>query len=376
MSSLPTTQKAVALPAKRTPLTQISSPVVPPAAGQILVKVHWTASTPLDLHRADGGLLIPSYPSLMGSGGAAGTVVQLGPSGDLKGLKVGDQVMVFAFHGGAEANHQEYITIPAYLASRIPGSLSMEQAVTIPVNLVTAFHTITKDLELELPWPIPQGGWRPAAADEPILVWGGSSSVGIFVIQVLRHWGYGNILVTASSRHHEYLKSIGATAVWDYTKPGVEASILDHVKGRGEPQIPSIIDCIGSVKGTLEPLSKIAQKGSKVAIMLPVIIKDATEDQEPEYEMDVSKVLVGQWAEGVIPRGVRTHFYLQNDFFKEHLQPEIIPALVEQGVVHPNNYRVVEGKDLVERAQNALDLLRARAVSGERLIFRIAEEGN
>uniref|UniRef100_A0A0B7JSC6 Enoyl reductase (ER) domain-containing protein n=2 Tax=Bionectria ochroleuca TaxID=29856 RepID=A0A0B7JSC6_BIOOC len=321
MSSLPTTQKAVALPAKRTPLIQISSPVVPPAAGQILVKV--------------------------------------GPSGDLKGLKVGDKVMVFAFHGGSEANHQEYITIPAYLASRIPKSLSMEQAVTIPVNLVTAFHTITKDLDLELPWPIPQGG-----------------SVGIFAIQVLRHWGYTNILVTASSRHHEYLKSIGATAVWDYTKPGVEAAILDHVKRRGEPQIPSIIDCIGSVKGTLEPLSKIAQKGTKVAIMLPVIIKDATVDEEPEYEMDVSKVLVGQWAEGVIPRGVRTHFYLQNEFFKEHLQPEIIPALVEQGVVHPNNYRVVEGKDLVERAQNALDLLRARAVSGERLIFRIAEEGN
>ncbi|VUC22421.1 unnamed protein product [Clonostachys rosea] len=376
MSSLPTTQKAVALPAKRTPLTQISSPVVPPAAGQILVKVQWTASTPLDLHRADGGLLIPEYPSLMGSGGAAGTVVQLGPSGDLKGLQIGDKVMVFAFHGGQEANHQEYITIPAYLASKIPKSLSMEQAVTIPVNLVTAFHTITKDLDLELPWPIPQGGWKPSAADEPILIWGGSSSVGIFVIQVLRHWGYTNILVTASSRHHEYLKSIGATAMWDYTKPGVEASILDHVKGRGEPQIPSIIDCIGSIKGTLEPLSKIAQRGSKVAIMLPVIIKDATEDEEPEYEMDVSKVLVGQWAEGVIPRGVRTHFYLQNEFFKEHLQPEIIPALVEQGVVHPNKYRVVEGKDMVERAQNALDLLRARAVSGERLIFRIAEAGN
>jgi NADPH:quinone reductase-like Zn-dependent oxidoreductase len=374
MSTLPSFQKAVALPAKRTPLIELSTPVHPPAAGEVVVHVQWTASSPLDLHRADGGLLIPSYPSLQGGGGAAGIIAAVGSSGDLKGLKVGDRVSAFAFHGDKEANQQEYITIPAYLASKIPEGITLQAAVTVPVNLVTVFHSVTADLELELPWPIPHN-WKPKAATKPILVWGASSSVGIFAIQVLRHWGYTKVLAVSSGKHHKYLKSLGATECFDYTKPDVVNAILDYVKDEEEPKVPYILDCIGSLHGTLEPLAKIAQKGSRVAVMLPVIVKDATEDEEPEYEMDVSKCLVGKWADGAIVLGVRTHFYLQNEFFKERLQPEILPALLSQGIITPNNQRVVEGATLVERAQNALSLLRSKAVSGEKLVYRVSEQG-
>lgn len=63
----------------------------------------------------------------------------------------------------------------------------------------------------------------------------------------------------------------------------------------------------------------------------------------------------------------------QNEFFKDHLQPEIIPAVLEQGIVQPLKQRIVEGDTLLERATNALNLLRNRAVSGERLVWRVAE---
>ncbi|KAF9096260.1 hypothetical protein BGX27_001139 [Mortierella sp. AM989] len=372
MSTLPSTQKAVALLAKRTPLAEVSTPVHPPAAGEVVVHVQWTASSPLDLHFSDGGLLISSYPALQGSGGVAGTVVAIGSGGDLKGLQIGDHVSAFAFHGGKEANQQEYITIPAYLASKIPEGMPLQAAVTVPVNLVTVFHTVTADLELQLPWPIPQN-WQPEAANKPILVWGASSSVGIFAIQVLRHWGYTKILAVSSGKHHNYLKSLGATVCFDYTKPDVVDNILDYLKDAEEPKAPYILDCIGSLNGTLKPLSKIAQRGSRVAVMLPVIVKDATEEEEPVYEMDVSKCLPGEWADGTIVRGVRTHFYLQNEFFKERLQPEILPTLLAQGVIKPNNQRIVEGATLVERAQNALSLLRSKAVSGEKLVYKVSE---
>ncbi|KAI8684016.1 PKS-ER domain-containing protein [Fusarium keratoplasticum] len=370
--SIPSTQQAVVLPAKRTPLSSLTVPVYPPAPGEVLVRVHWTASTPLDLHRADGGLLISEYPALMGNGGAAGIVVAVGDGGDLKGLKVGDRVSAFAFHGGKESNHQEYITIPAYLASKIPENLSFEEAVTVPVNLVTVFHSATADLNLELPWPIPEG-YTPKKADEPILIWGAASSVGIFAVQVFHHWGYKNILAVASGKHHEYLRGIGATQCFDYRKGDVVDQILKYAGDRSEPKLPYILDCIGSLDGTLKPLTKIAQRGSIVAVMLPVILKDATVEEEPEYEMDASKVLVGEWAEGVNVRGVRTHFYLSNQFFKENMQPEIIPALLRDGVVSPNKYRVVEGATAVERAQKAVDILRNKEVSGEKLVWRIAD---
>lgn len=309
MASLPTTQKAVALPAKRTPFVELTTPVHPPASGEVVIRVQWTASTPLDLHFADGGLLISDYPFLMGNGGAAGVIAAVGSDGDLKGLQVGDKVMSFAFHGGKEANNQEYITVPAYLVSKVPACLSLQEAVTVPPNLVTVIHAATKDLELELPWPIPEN-WSPKAANKPILIWGAASSVGIFAIQVYRHWGYKNLLAVASGKHHEYLKSIGATETFDYRQGDVVEKILAYVKDEAEPKIPSILDCIGSLEGTLRPLLKIAQKGSIVAPMLPIILKDATEESEPEYEMDASKCFVGEWAEGVSVRGVRTHFYL------------------------------------------------------------------
>lgn len=47
---------------------------------------------------------------------------------------------------------------------------------------------------------------------------------------------------------------------------------------------------------------------ARVAIMLPVVVRDAADDVEPEYEMDAGAV-VG-WREGVEVYGVRTHFYL------------------------------------------------------------------
>ncbi|KAH7197614.1 chaperonin 10-like protein [Fusarium flagelliforme] len=371
-TSIPSTQQAVVLPAKRKPFTSQTVPVHPPAPGEVLVRVAWTSSTPLDLHRADGGLLIPEYPSQMGNGGAAGRVVAVGDGGDLKGLDVGDRIVAFAFHGGKEANHQEYITIPAYLASKIPDGISYQEAVTVSVNLVTVFHTVTADLKLELPWPVPEN-YIPKQADSPILIWGASSSVGIYALQVLKHWGFKNLIAVASEKQHDYLRSIGATQTFDYRRADVVEQILNSFENKPEPKLPYIIDCIGSLNGTLKPLTRIAQPGSIVAVMLPVILKDATVEEEPEYEMDISKVLVGEWADDVEVRGVRTHFYLSNEFFKERLQPEIVPKLLRDGVIKPNRYRVVEGSSAVERAQKAVDILRNKEVSGERLVWRLAE---
>lgn len=55
------------------------------------------------------------------------------------------------------------------------------------------------------------------------------------------------------------------------------------------------------------------------------------------------------------------------------MQCEIIPSLLEQKVVRPNPQRIVEGDTLLERAQDAIVLLRNKAVSGERLVWRVSE---
>ena len=65
---------------------------------------------------------------------------------------------------------------------------------------------------------------------------------------------------------------------------------------------------------------------------------------------------------------------MQDPEYKEKMQSEIVPQLLAQNIIQPNKQRIVEGATMLERAQNALDLLRNKAVSGERLVWRIAEQ--
>lgn len=69
-----------------------------------------------------------------------------------------------------------------------------------------------------------------------------------------------------------------------------------------------------------------------------------------------------------------TDLKFQNGFFRDHLQSEIMPAMLAQGVVKPNKQRIVEGKTLLERAENAMTSLRRKEASGERLVWRIRDE--
>jgi len=328
---VPTTHAAVVITAPRAPLGLMERETRAPEAGEVVVHVEWTSSTPLDLHQADGGLLV-SPPAVCGSS-FAGTVVQRGPppppgtpSYSTADVRVGEKVFGMAWRNQTEKCHQTYITIPTFILGRIPKNLSPQEAVTAPANLITALHTITKDLGLPLPWPVPQG-WTPPAEvrDAPVVVWGAASSVGQYVLQVLRHWGYEHGIAVASSKHHGELERIGAAACFDYRDTDVADKILAHVgsASAAKLRVPFIIDCIGSIDGTLRRLTQVAEAGTKVAIMLPVIVRDATKEVAPEYEMDVSKCLTGEWRDGVELRGVRTHFYTD-------VSPSLTPPLFQK----------------------------------------------
>lgn len=47
---------------------------------------------------------------------------------------------------------------------------------------------------------------------------------------------------------------------------------------------------------------------------------------------------------------------------------------MKEGIVKPNRYLLVEGKTMLERAERALDLLRRKVPSAERLVWRINDE--
>lgn len=50
-----------------------------------------------------------------------------------------------------------------------------------------------------------------------------------------------------------------------------------------------------------------------------------------------------------------------------------MPAMLAEGIIKPTKQKLVEGPTLLARAQKAMDLLRRKEVSGERLVWRVAE---
>lgn len=48
-------------------------------------------------------------------------------------------------------------------------------------------------------------------------------------------------------------------------------------------------------------------------------------------------------------------------------------TMLKEGIVEPNPQKIIEGKTLLERGQRALEALRRKEASGERLVWRVAD---
>jgi hypothetical protein len=64
---------------------------------------------------------------------------------------------------------------------------------------------------------------------------------------------------------------------------------------------------------------------------------------------------------------------MQIEFFKKHLQPDIMPAMLKDGIVTPQKQGMVEGATLLERVQKAMDMLRRKEASIERRLWRVSD---
>lgn len=109
------THAAIATVGVKAPLGVIQVSTLKPTGEQVRIRVEWTASTPLDLHQNDGGLMV-KHPQVLGDG-TAGTVVEVGPG--VKRLQVGDKVFGFTWRSQAEKAHQEFCTAEEWLLAKV-----------------------------------------------------------------------------------------------------------------------------------------------------------------------------------------------------------------------------------------------------------------
>ncbi|KAL1847665.1 hypothetical protein VTK73DRAFT_10300 [Phialemonium thermophilum] len=245
-------------------------PIPKPNADEVVVRNHALALNPVDWKKQSWGYAIDSYPEILGSD-IAGIVADVGSS--VTKFKKGDRVLAWTssrfigrIDGGA---FQTYSVARETVTSPLPDNLSFEQGAVVPLGILTAAAALFDSLGIPAP-PTSSSSSPAAAKDGVLLVSGGSSSVGSNGVQLGRRLGL-TVIATASKQHHEYVRSLGATAVVDYHSPTVVEDLAAAVAQTGKPLV-HVYDAISeasSLKPIVALLDKAGAKDAKLAVVLP-----------------------------------------------------------------------------------------------------------
>lgn len=118
-------------------------------------------------------------------------------------------------------------------------------------------------MKLPLPTVFPASE-SPPESETPILVYGAGSSSAQYIIQLLKFAGYKRIIATASPRHHDYVRKLGASEVFDYKSPTLSSDILKAANG----PLKYVADPIANMQ-SFGIFKDVVTPGSKIAMLLP-----------------------------------------------------------------------------------------------------------
>ncbi|KAJ4211477.1 hypothetical protein NW759_012389 [Fusarium solani] len=220
---------------------------------QVYVKVEYAAFNPtdrlaLDVNAfGDGAVLGCDF---------AGTVVETHPS--VTKVQTGDQIAGFVWGGEIKGlgAYSAYTIADERLSFKIPGNISAPQASSVPLAANTAWLALFSEDCLAL-------SRDSSAKKTPLLVWGGSSAVGIFAIQIAKLHGI-EVVTTCSPQNFELAKDAGATHVFDYNDPEVDSKIKAAV-----PDLQHVFDTIGNTTSSATAAQAIGKPGGVLCTVRP-----------------------------------------------------------------------------------------------------------
>ncbi|KAK8013912.1 hypothetical protein PG990_007208 [Apiospora arundinis] len=327
-------------------------PVPTPGEGEILIKVHYAAQNPTDWKSAGA-----AKPGRIVGCDFAGTVAASNGSSWREGQRVAGWV-----HGcsvnptrGAFA---EYAVTDSTLVYPIPDKVSYQDAAVVPLAFATAVQALFQRLKL----PEPS---KPAKSAFPILINGGTSSVGKYAVQLAKMAGLF-VVATASKRNHELLKQLGADATVDYN----DADWVDQVKKVTHDGLEYAFDCI-SEKETTPVVAQCLSptKGGHIMCILPR--KTAELPEELQSKVRVESTI----AYSVFGRPLKYGDFdnyggetpADKAFWEKYLA--LLPEYLESGRVKPNNVKEFGG---LEDIQKGFEIHAQGKVSAEKLVYKIA----
>ena len=211
-------------------LEEIDRPV--PSAGEVLVKIHYATVIPLDWKIRNGwvqNVFLKTFPYIPGFY-ASGVIESIGPG--VTEFHIGDRVFgmvdgAYAEYGIASAGkpadtpNAEYAAAPVDALVKMPDGLSFEEAATIRAGAETAWKALFTEGELR--------------AGQTVLIHAAAGGVGQFAVQLAK-WRGAHVIGTCSTANLDFVKSLGADRVIDYTTTAFE----DVVK-----EVDLVVDAVG-----------------------------------------------------------------------------------------------------------------------------------
>ncbi|KAL1947808.1 hypothetical protein VTO73DRAFT_13532 [Trametes versicolor] len=332
-------------------------PVPEVGADDVLVRVVAVAQNPTDHKFIDSGR---AKPGTVSGCDFSGTIVQIGPSAAAAhpDLRVGAQVAGFVM-GGTFADYgafAEYVRTPVSLVWPVPeGTFSHEEAATLGCAFWTAVQALYHPTRLALVEPP-----EKTSEDVWLYVHGGSSAVGQFAIQLGVISGY-RVATTASPRNFDLVRSLGASAVFDYRDADAAAKLKDATGDK----ISAALDTIGTREAQALSTAVIAQGGGKVVHIIN-IIPDVTDRTDVEriytllYWALGRAFSFGPTADHPVRPEDRAHM--------EHFLTKV-PGLVKAGQIKPLPIKFFEGG--LAAIPEGFQYMREGNVSAEKIVYRI-----
>lgn len=164
----------------------------------------------------------------------AGTVEAIGK--DVRNFKVGDAV--FGTAGIRMSTYAEYIVLPEKQPlGIIPENMSFKEVAGVGIGATNALHFLRL---------------ANIQAGEKVLIYGSTGSIGVYAVQLARHYG-AEVHAVCPGVHSDLVKSLGATKTLDYL-----ADDFDTEETYGGETYDVIFDTIGksSFSRSLKSLKK------------------------------------------------------------------------------------------------------------------------
>jgi NADPH:quinone reductase-like Zn-dependent oxidoreductase len=177
-----------------------------PKENEVLIKVHATSVTAADwrmrkpdpfLARMMNGFFRPKKFNTLGIE-LAGEVEAVGDSATL--FNPGDQI--FGITGFTFGAYAEYVCMPEDGSiTQKPANLDYGESAVVPVGMDTALFFLRTQGNIQ--------------SGQKILIYGASSSVGSYAVQLAKYYG-AEVTAVCSASNHGWVKKLGADKLIDY----------------------------------------------------------------------------------------------------------------------------------------------------------------